>query len=277
MLHDPGGVGRVAVARDGHEVDLAGHGQVPHQVGHEEDGALEHADQQQVAALVVGRDLGAELGHARGERLPVDQDLADRALELGLAHARSAFTPGASTRPGTATTSRPRTTRGHASRSDRGILASTNTSWTFLRRPASLSPGRQLRTLRPASSDSIVHGPQRTRPSSATGVCSSQTRSYSRTAVRPWPRSIAARALGRGEQQVEPRRPLLGETQQVLLGARVETPQQRQQLLADQAAARVRVRAVAAGTRAPRRGSRPRSPRARASAAAGRPRPRASA
>src|SRR3954468_21324758 len=110
--HDPGGVGRVAVARDGHEVDRAGHGQVPHQVGHEENGALQHADQQQVAALVVGRDLGAQLGDATGERLPVDQDLADGRFELGLAHARSAFTPGASTRPGTATTSRPRTTRG---------------------------------------------------------------------------------------------------------------------------------------------------------------------
>ncbi len=33
------------------------------------------------------------------------------------------------------------------------------------------------------------HGPQRTLPSSATGVSSSQTRSYSRTAVRPPPRS----------------------------------------------------------------------------------------
>src|SRR6188472_3953688 len=38
--HDPGGIGRVAVARDGHEVDLAGDGQVPHQVGHEEDRAF---------------------------------------------------------------------------------------------------------------------------------------------------------------------------------------------------------------------------------------------
>src|SRR5436190_2573361 len=187
---DPGRIGRGAVARDLHEVDLALHREMAHQVGHEEDGALEDADQEQVAALVVGGDLRAELGDPRAQRLLVDEDLADRALELGLAHSSLvAVIPGASTRPGTATTSRPRTTRGHASRSDRGILASTNTSWTFLRRPASRSPGRQLLTLRPGSADSILHGPQRTAPSSATGVCSSQTRSYSRTAVRPPPRS----------------------------------------------------------------------------------------
>src|SRR5206468_4803184 len=112
---DARGVGRVAVARDRHEVDLARNGQVAHQVGHEEDGALEHADQEQVAALVVGRDLRAELGDARSERLLVDQDLADGPLQLCLAHSSlTAVTPAASTSPGTATTSRPRTTRGHA-------------------------------------------------------------------------------------------------------------------------------------------------------------------
>ena len=57
-----------AVARDRHEVDLARDGQVAHQVGHEEDGALEDADQQQVAARVVGGDLLAELGDARAQR-----------------------------------------------------------------------------------------------------------------------------------------------------------------------------------------------------------------
>ena len=39
-----------------------------------------------------------------------------------------ASTPGALTIPGTATTSSPRTTSGHCSRSERGIFASTNTS-----------------------------------------------------------------------------------------------------------------------------------------------------
>src|SRR3954471_2980089 len=48
----------------------------------------------------------------------------------------------------------------------------------------------------------------------------------------------AARALARGEQQVEPGGPLLGHAQQVRLRARVEPAQERQQLVADQAAAR---------------------------------------
>src|SRR5256714_2016108 len=188
---DAGGVGRGAVARDRHEVDLAGDRQVPHQVGHEEHGPLEHPDQQQVAAGVVGGDLIAELRDAVPQALLADQHLGDRALEGALRQSSSliARTPGASTRPGTATTSSPRTTRGHASRSDRGILASTNTSWIFLRRPASRSPARHARTLRPGSSDSIVHRPQRTWPSSETGVDSIQSWSYSRTRTRPLPRS----------------------------------------------------------------------------------------
>ena len=57
----PGGVGAVAVAGDGHEVDLARDGDAPDQVGHEEHGALEHAHQQQVEARVVARELLAQL------------------------------------------------------------------------------------------------------------------------------------------------------------------------------------------------------------------------
>jgi hypothetical protein len=68
-------------------------------------------------------------------------------------------------------------------------LASTNTSWIFFDLPASRSPARQARTLRPGSFEAMRHSPQRTSPSSETGVVSSQTRSYSRTAVRPAPRS----------------------------------------------------------------------------------------
>ena len=73
VLEDPDdarGVGRRAVARDRHEVDLARDRQVAHQVGHEEDRALEDADEQQVAAGVVGRDLGAELRDPPLERRP---------------------------------------------------------------------------------------------------------------------------------------------------------------------------------------------------------------
>ena len=75
--HDAGGLGRRAVGRDGHEVDLAGHVDVAHQVGEEEDGALQHADQQQVLALVVARDLRAQLAHAVLEVVGLDEDLAD--------------------------------------------------------------------------------------------------------------------------------------------------------------------------------------------------------
>ena len=53
-----------AVARDGHEVDLARDVDRAHEVGDEEDGALEDADEQEVALAVVRRDLGAELGDA---------------------------------------------------------------------------------------------------------------------------------------------------------------------------------------------------------------------
>ena len=68
--HDARGVGRRAVARDRHEVDLARDDELAHQVGHEEDGALEHADEQQVAARVVGRDLRAERRDALLARRP---------------------------------------------------------------------------------------------------------------------------------------------------------------------------------------------------------------
>src|SRR5215211_1320325 len=46
---DPRRVARSPVAGDGHEVDLAGDRQLAHEVGHEEDRALEDADEQEVA------------------------------------------------------------------------------------------------------------------------------------------------------------------------------------------------------------------------------------
>ena len=49
-----------------------------HQVGEEEDRALEHADHDQVAALVVAADLVAELGDAALQILAGDEGLADR-------------------------------------------------------------------------------------------------------------------------------------------------------------------------------------------------------
>src|SRR5436305_2359087 len=90
VLEDPNdarAVGRGAVTGDRHEVDLAWHRQLPHQVGHEEHGALEDADQQRLSAGVVARDLVAELLDARTERVLLDEDLADAPLELSLIHA----------------------------------------------------------------------------------------------------------------------------------------------------------------------------------------------
>src|SRR3990172_1624063 len=132
--HDARGVDPGAVARHGHEVDLAGDVDRAHEVGHEEDGALEHADEEEVAAAVVPADLGAELGDPRLERRLVDQDLFDRGAELAhLAHptlssVTASSQPGAAAIPGTTTTSSPRTTRGYASRSERGTFASTKRS-----------------------------------------------------------------------------------------------------------------------------------------------------
>ena len=54
--------------------------QVAHQVGEEEHGALQHADEQQVAALVVARDLLRQLAHAVRELVALDEDLADALL-----------------------------------------------------------------------------------------------------------------------------------------------------------------------------------------------------
>src|SRR4029077_3976666 len=125
---DAGRVRRVAVARDRHEVDLARDREAAHEVGHEEHGALEDPDEQEVPSRIVGRDLFADLRDAALQRVLVDQDLGDRALELGGAHARTASTSGCSTTPATATPSSPRTTSGQASRSDLGTFASTNTS-----------------------------------------------------------------------------------------------------------------------------------------------------
>ena len=107
VLEDPhhaGGLGRGAVGGDGHEVDLAVHVEVAHEVGEEEDGALEHADQQQVLAGVVARDLGRHLLDPVLELVGLDDDLADvlvaqhaaRSLSVpGQAHALARGGPGA--------------------------------------------------------------------------------------------------------------------------------------------------------------------------------------
>src|SRR5207244_11521846 len=61
---DPGRVGLGPVARNRHEVDLARDRKRAHEIGHEENGALEDADQQQIPARVIGRDLLSQLDDA---------------------------------------------------------------------------------------------------------------------------------------------------------------------------------------------------------------------
>ena len=133
-------------------------------------------------------------------------------------------------------------------------------------RPASRSPGRRVRTSRPGTSDSIVQGP------SGPGPCSSETRSYSRTAVIPPPRSRAFEPVAVGEQ-LEQR--LLHAARQAgpLVGERGAGSARRAGWsrrrsgtisVADQAARACPGSTSRRGTRARSRGSRPRSPRARA-------------
>src|SRR5215207_4224037 len=81
---DARGLGGRAIGGHGHEVDLARTVDVAHEVGKEEDRPLEHADQQQIALLVVARDLGAQLADPVLELVALDEDLADG----GVAHGR---------------------------------------------------------------------------------------------------------------------------------------------------------------------------------------------
>ncbi len=75
--HDPGGLGRRAVGGHGHEVDLDGDLERPHQVREEEHGALEDANEHQIAADIVPRDLGRELADALRQPVLGYEDLAD--------------------------------------------------------------------------------------------------------------------------------------------------------------------------------------------------------
>ena len=84
--HDARGVGRRAIAGDGHEIDLAEKRQLAHQIGHEEDGAFEHADQEKFAPLVLGRYLAAQLGDALAQLLLRDEDFTHTGVEMSIVH-----------------------------------------------------------------------------------------------------------------------------------------------------------------------------------------------
>ena len=75
--HDARGLRRGAVGRDGHEVDLAADVEVAHQVGQEQEGALQDPDQQQVLALVVAGDVLRHRPDAVLQVVRLDEDLAD--------------------------------------------------------------------------------------------------------------------------------------------------------------------------------------------------------
>ena len=241
----------VAVARDGHEVDLARHGQVAHQVGHEEDGALEHADEQQVAALVVLGDLVAELGDARGERRPGRSGprRPPRSSSVWLTRAPPSH-PGASTSPGTATTSSPaddeRPGLAFGARDLRvdehvlHLLAAPGEP--VARAPASYLKAWELGFDRPrAPADRALERDGRLLEPDAVVLA------HGREALAE---VDAARALSRGEQQVElATAARSARRSRFALGARVQAAQQRQDLVADQAAARVRVRGVTRNSR----------------------------
>ena len=171
-----------------------------------------------------------------------------------------ARTPGVSTRPGTATTSSPRTTSGHASRSRPGHLGVDEHVLQLLAppgEPIARPPGRTSRPGSVATRSSTA--PQRT------GPCSRLSSSYSRTARIPPPRSACLRAVARSRAargacarasrgRRAARRPR--EREHVLARPRdASSAQQRQDLVADQAPLRVRVRAVARGTASPSRGA----------------------
>ena len=174
------------------------HGMVrcAHQVGHEEDGALQHADQEQVAPGVVGGDLLAQLGDPLLQRVRLDQDLGDAAFQFSL---RSDAPPP----PLLDDAREPRPPRPRAPRAARP-RARNGGSWRPRIRPessccgpASRSPALQPRTLSPSARDRITQPPQRTSPFRSTGPSSSQSWSYSRTAMRPPPRSTRLEPAGK--------------------------------------------------------------------------------
>jgi hypothetical protein len=82
----PAGVGAV-VARELDEVDLVCDRDRPREVGEEDEARLQQRDEQQLAALVVARDVGSELFDAAAQLLGGEEDLADAGV--GLYDARS--------------------------------------------------------------------------------------------------------------------------------------------------------------------------------------------
>jgi hypothetical protein len=80
---DAGGLRRGPVRRHRHEVEPERQPDVSGEVGHDHEGALQHAHQEEVLAAVVLGDLVAELADLRLHLVAGDQDPVDVLLELG--------------------------------------------------------------------------------------------------------------------------------------------------------------------------------------------------
>jgi hypothetical protein len=71
---------RAVVARELDEVDLVVNRDRAREVGQEDDARLQEREQQQLAALVVAGDLGAELLDAAAQLLGRQEDVADSSV-----------------------------------------------------------------------------------------------------------------------------------------------------------------------------------------------------
>src|SRR6185436_6710347 len=74
--HDAGGA-RLRIRHGRDEVEGGGNGELAHQVGDEQRGALEHADQMKVLVGIVPRDLGAEPRHLLLDGRRLEQHVAE--------------------------------------------------------------------------------------------------------------------------------------------------------------------------------------------------------
>jgi hypothetical protein len=82
------GVGAV-VAGEFDEVDRVVDPDLAREVGEKDEARLEQRDQQQLAALVLAGDLGAELADPRSQLLRREEDVADPGVRLDGYEARS--------------------------------------------------------------------------------------------------------------------------------------------------------------------------------------------
>ena len=159
---------------------------IAHQVGHEEDRALEDADEQEVAATVVVRDLGAELGDPPVQRLSSMRTSSTAAVSSFFTWFTLLRRPRPPHRaPGDSGDTRPRrpcTTSGQASRSDRGILASTKILHLLAavrREPVSGPPAAHVEAV---AARKRLQGPHGRGPSAGRGLARARR---SRTPVPP--------------------------------------------------------------------------------------------